>query len=742
MAFEVFDDAAFYYFLLTVIAMVLTPWTMSKLCDTFGICQDDDEEVVKKVDEVGGYYQEQRKSVDEDDSKPKLFRCSNIVFFLLWAIILLIVIKLPGSGESFQTFNPFEILEVDVGVSDRDIKKAYRKLSLKYHPDKNPGDEVAAKQFILVSKAYQTLTDPQTKKNWEEYGNPDGYQGTSVTIGLPSFLTDKNNEFQVLFVYFIIIIIVPPILVFMWWKNAKEKGPEGIMHKSIQFYYHMIDKNWSINMVNKFTSLYASSAEFEPMLDKLLVPSKAKLRDSLKKEVEEFGKKVEFPGKGQHLLNHPRIEFGSLLLQAHMRRVKIPEEFRKELDVMLKKIDTLIPAMLGTTWRYGKTAFAMPCLSVIKFNQLLVQAMWAHESVFKQLPHECAEAIRKGGKNRISTWDSYFNLTEEKKKKKLFNKYEEDHIKDIEKAASQIPQVEMNWKYGVEGEKQIYTNDFVTVDIRLFRRGEYEENKDEGKLGKEEKNKPEADKEKNGGAKDNEGKAEGEIEDESDYEDELIDEWAIVEEQKSNKKEKKKKRQALAPFYPGQKYEKWYILLVSAKTPNNKLVMDVQSVDLDDMVETSLRFKAPEKEGEYKYEIQAFCDSYVGCDFFYDFQISVEVDKNRKTDADYEKEKEDLEKEEELEMKKWEEEYPPQWYYCYYTSFGEMVLNAFVFALLCVFIFNFLHSRGYWQDYVQPVIDTTYNATCTYVYDLEPFFNPPEKIEDEFADIGGGDAEM
>ena len=53
----------------------------------------------------------------------------------------------------------------------------------------------------MVSKAYQTLTDPAAKENIEKYGNPDGYQGVSVTIGLPSILTRKENEMPIMLLY-------------------------------------------------------------------------------------------------------------------------------------------------------------------------------------------------------------------------------------------------------------------------------------------------------------------------------------------------------------------------------------------------------------------------------------------------------------------------------------------------------------------------------------------------------------
>ncbi len=54
------------------------------------------------------------------------------------------------------------------------MKKAYRQLSLLYHPDRG-GDPV---KFMKITKAHQALTDEEARKNWEEYGNPDGPGGS------------------------------------------------------------------------------------------------------------------------------------------------------------------------------------------------------------------------------------------------------------------------------------------------------------------------------------------------------------------------------------------------------------------------------------------------------------------------------------------------------------------------------------------------------------------------------------
>ena len=57
----------------------------------------------------------------------------------------------------------YTLLNVDKSASESDIKKAYRKLAMKYHPDRNPGDKGAEDKFKLVSEAYEILSDPEKK---------------------------------------------------------------------------------------------------------------------------------------------------------------------------------------------------------------------------------------------------------------------------------------------------------------------------------------------------------------------------------------------------------------------------------------------------------------------------------------------------------------------------------------------------------------------------------------------------
>ena len=64
----------------------------------------------------------------------------------------------------------YEVLGVEKNASDAEIKKAYRKLAMKYHPDQNPGDKTAEEKFKEVNEAYEVLSDTDKKARYDQYG--------------------------------------------------------------------------------------------------------------------------------------------------------------------------------------------------------------------------------------------------------------------------------------------------------------------------------------------------------------------------------------------------------------------------------------------------------------------------------------------------------------------------------------------------------------------------------------------
>ncbi len=93
----------------------------------------------------------------------------------------------------------YEVLGVARDASEDDIKKAYRRLALKHHPDKNPGDKGAEEQFKEVAEAYEVLRDSEKRARYDRYGHAGlegaagpggGFHGFDLSDALRSFMRD------------------------------------------------------------------------------------------------------------------------------------------------------------------------------------------------------------------------------------------------------------------------------------------------------------------------------------------------------------------------------------------------------------------------------------------------------------------------------------------------------------------------------------------------------------------------
>ena len=99
----------------------------------------------------------------------------------------------------------YDVLGIRKGADEKEIKKAYRKLAKKYHPDVNPGDKEAEKNFKEVTEAYNVLSDAEKKKLYDQYGfaafeeggtDPTGNGHFYQSYGGPDFGTGGYREYH------------------------------------------------------------------------------------------------------------------------------------------------------------------------------------------------------------------------------------------------------------------------------------------------------------------------------------------------------------------------------------------------------------------------------------------------------------------------------------------------------------------------------------------------------------------
>ena len=94
----------------------------------------------------------------------------------------------------------YDILGISKTASDSEIKKAYRKKAIEFHPDKNPGDKEAESNFKKAAEAYEVLGNQQKRSKYDQYGHAafEGGQGFGQGMNMEDIFDHAKIRFKIL----------------------------------------------------------------------------------------------------------------------------------------------------------------------------------------------------------------------------------------------------------------------------------------------------------------------------------------------------------------------------------------------------------------------------------------------------------------------------------------------------------------------------------------------------------------
>src|SRR5258708_14701506 len=105
---------------------------------------------------------------------------------------------------SAQKRDYYEVLGVNRGAGETELKKAYRSLAIQFHPDRNPGNKGSEEGFKELNEAYQVLSDPERRAQYDRFGHaafqgpqggPGGFGGFDFSQGFEEVFSDIFGDF-------------------------------------------------------------------------------------------------------------------------------------------------------------------------------------------------------------------------------------------------------------------------------------------------------------------------------------------------------------------------------------------------------------------------------------------------------------------------------------------------------------------------------------------------------------------
>ena len=431
--------------------------------------------------------------IKKKSKKEDIFLYISCLTFLI-LVFAICYKKIMETQGKIKGFDPYEILEISQSSSIKDIKKAYKKLAIKYHPDKNLNNLQAKAKFMLITKAYESLTNEEAKKNFELYGNPDGPGSMRLSIGLPAFILNKKNHFKILILFIIIVCIIIPYYFLQWFKSSQSFDENGLLRLTSE--YFMKSTNAQTQMKN-IPFILGASHEFKWIDDDDVNKYSKEINELLNKYRTEFpeGEEIKKIIDILNLKNKKAIaiayaySYGDREDKNYLKLNKINEY----IILLAKLLDAFFESHNAKNQLFN--AFEIEGVdpnnikfprvkreflhNIITFQQCFYQGIPIQKIKqnisYAQLPYINAEnidLITQSDEN--IKFRNFLKKDKEDKKrflKKIFN-FDDEQISEIIESSQCIPQYEYKVKSYVEGfeDTDVIPQDIVTFKIIIKRK--------------------------------------------------------------------------------------------------------------------------------------------------------------------------------------------------------------------------------------------------------------------------------
>eukprot|EP01138_Halocafeteria_seosinensis_P008094 gb/GECG01008270.1/.p1 GENE.gb/GECG01008270.1/~~gb/GECG01008270.1/.p1 ORF type:complete len:779 (+),score=148.41 gb/GECG01008270.1/:1-2337(+) len=654
---ENLDDTAFKFFSIVVLLLYILGaggWLLWKLY------QNKTQKVVYRTN----VERENAEKFNDGGSTPgsgksKWFRnvsfavVLNVILILLSLYTIVTLVEQLKISAEVRGFDPFAVLELEPGAEQRQIKSAYRKLSLKYHPDKPEGDE---EKFLTISKAYKILTDETAKENFEKYGNPDGPEPMKFGIGLPSFFADESKQRSIVFLYIALLAIGVPLLVKFWkTDSAAEPTPE-----SAALAYQNLDGETA--RLSSIQDLFICARELgdllfdeeadAPWLDALMkeikLAKKPKqyswyVRDengNLRPLQLPFDTVAMYQALLTNYLSGDKYDFGCLTAAQKAQAIE-------KLVFMLNNTPRILKSFMEGCKpmnQDGSGSKPIAFLRIVEFSQVMCQAMPITDAdslnTLKQIPgfsHELVtkKLVKLPQIQRNFRLLDFLRLPHEQVIDEIISRFpEEDEVRnrreEILRLLASLPDLKVQASLDVEGASEVHPNDIVLLRVKLEHRNCVDLSRI-ASIGQQQVLGSSEDRKDGEPEYTNNGSAYVDLED-SDVSEEKKLYWPTSENLKSSEDESTPVPQAHTPYFPQPVKERWYLVLLQnsweGKSKKSKtLKKHLRGIDYVDestkVIRKNMRLPAPPTTGEYEFELHVKSNCYVGLDHKVTLKLNV-----------------------------------------------------------------------------------------------------------------------